>query len=164
MRPFGVQDENVDGLEPAKRLDGRGAGVAGGRPDHRRARALAHERAVHQPRHHLHGEVLEGQRRPVKQLEDEAVRRDLPQRRDGRVMEAAIGLGQHGLQVRQARIAFEERPHHAIGGIGIIEAGEPGDRVRLELGPGLRHEQAAVARERGKQRAFKGKRRRFAPR
>ena len=80
------------------------------------------------------------------------------------MMEAAIGLFQHGFQIGKARIAFEEGAHHAVGGIGIIEAGEPCDRVRLKLGPRLRHEEAAVARERGKQRSFKGKRRRFAPR
>ena len=71
--------------------------------------ALAHERAVHQPRHHLHGDVLEGERRPVKQLEQELVRPDLAERRDGRVMEAAIGLFEHGLEVGAGKRRLRER-------------------------------------------------------
>ena len=125
-----MQDEDVDRLEAAKRLDGGGAGVARGRADHSGMSALAHERAVHEPRHHLHGDVLEGERRPVKQLEQELVRTDLAERRDGRVMETAIGLFEHGLEVGQASVAFEKGAHDAVGDIGIVEAGESGDLIR----------------------------------
>ncbi len=125
---------------------------------------LRNKRAVHEPRHHLHGEVLEGERRPMKQLEQEFVRPDLAERRHGRVMEAAIGLFQHGFEVGKAGIAFEERTHDAIGGVGIVEAGERGDLVAREPRPGLRHQEAAVARHGGKERALEGERRRFAAR
>ena len=77
---------------------------------------LPQQRAVHQPRHHLHGEILEGERRPVKQLEQPARGRNLAERRDGRVMEAAIGLVEHGLEVAEARIALEIGAHDAVGG------------------------------------------------
>ena len=85
---------------------------------------LPPERAVHQPRHHLHGEVLEGERRPVKQLEQPGRRRNLPERRDGRVMEAGIGLVEHGFEVGRARIALEIGAHDAVCGLRIVEAGE----------------------------------------
>ena len=39
------------------------------------------EDVVHEPRQELHRHVLEGQRRAVEQLEQEAARRDLDQRR-----------------------------------------------------------------------------------
>ena len=77
---------------------------------------LPQQRAVHQPRHHLHGEILEGKRRPVKQLEQPARRRNLAERRDGRMMEAAIGFVEHGFEVGEARIALEIRAHDAVGG------------------------------------------------
>ena len=100
----------------------------------------------------------------MKQLEQELVRPDLAERRDGRVMEAAIGLFEHGLEVGQAGIAFEKGTHDAVGGIGIVEAGESGDLIRREPRPSLRHQQAAVARHGGKQRALEGERGRFAAR
>ena len=68
----------------------------------------------------------------MKQLEDERIRRDLAQRRDGRMMEAAIGLFEHGIEVGKARIALEKGAHDAAGGVGIVEAGEPRDLVRRE--------------------------------
>ncbi len=159
-----MQDENVDGLEPAKGLDGGGAGIAGRGADHRGVRALAQQRAVHQPRHHLHGEILEGERRPVKQLQQKRVRRDLVQGRDGRVMEAAIGLFQHGFEIGETGIAFEIRAHDPIGRIRVIEAGERGDLIRLKPRPGFRHIEAAVAGEGSEQRALKGDRGRFTAR
>ena len=48
------------------------------------------------------------------------------------MMEAAIGLLQHGFEVGEAGIADEIGAHHPEGGIGIVEPGEPGDRLGLE--------------------------------
>ena len=161
--PFGMQDENVDHVEAAKGLDGGGAGIAGGGADDRCPRALPPERTVHEPRHHLHGEVLEGERRPVKQLEQPARGRNLPERRDGRMMEAGIGLVEHGFEVASARIALEIGAHDAVGGLRIVEAGEGFDLGRRKTRPGFRHGEAAVAGKAREQRAFEGKRRGFAP-
>jgi hypothetical protein len=89
------------------------AGIAGGGADDRRPGNLSPQRAVHQPRHHLHGEVLEGERRTVKQLEQPARRRNLPERRDSRMMEAGIGLVGR-LRVYRARCP--ESTHDAVCG------------------------------------------------
>ena len=132
-------------------------------PDHGGARAAAQQRPVHEPGHHLHGEILEGERRPVKQLEQPGRGRDLTERRHGRVVKAAIGLVEHGFEIGEARIALEIGTQNAVGGVGIIETGERGDLARRETRPAFRHIEPAVAGEAGEQRAFEGKRRRFAP-
>ena len=160
---LGVKDENVDHVEAAEGLDGGGTGIAGGGADDRRPRALPAERAVHQPRHHLHGEVLEGERRPVKQLEQPARGRNLPERRDGRMMEAGIGVVEHGFKVCRARVAFKIGAHDAVSGFRIVEAGEGFDLGRRKTRPGFRHGEAAVAGKAREQRALEGKRRGFAP-
>ena len=158
-----MQDEDVDHVEAAEGFDGRGTGIAGGGADDRGARAAPLQRAVHQPRHHLHGEILEGERRPVKQLEQPARRRNLAERRDGRVMEAAIGVVEHGFEVGEARIALEIGAHDAVGGFCIVEAGEGFDLGGRKTRPGFRHIEAAVAGKTREQRPFEGKGLRFAP-
>ena len=160
---FRVQDEDVDGVEPTKGFNGGGAGIAGGGADHRGAAAVALQRAVHQPRHHLHGQVLEGERRPMEQLEQPRARCDLPQRRHGGMVEAGISLFQHGFEVGESRVVRKIRRHHLIGGLGIIEAGKSGDGISVELRPGLRHVQPAVAGKAGQKRPFEEKRRRLTP-
>ena len=87
-------------------------------PDDRRARAALGQHVVHQAREQLHGHVLERQRRPVEQLENEAVGSDLDQRRDGRVAEGGIGLVRHAPAVLRARCVARERVNDLNGDIG----------------------------------------------
>src|SRR5581483_10937835 len=116
------------------------------------------------PLHHLHGEVLEGERRAVKQLEQEAVRPDLAERRHSRVVKGAICLFQNLLEVGKAGIILKEGADDAVGGIGIVEAGERRDLAGRKARPGLRHQEPAVARHGGKERALERERRRLAAR
>ena len=67
--------------QPAEGLDRGGAGVARCRAEDRRPRAALAENVVHRPAQPLHGEVLEGERRPVEKFEREQVRLDLDERR-----------------------------------------------------------------------------------
>src|SRR6476620_7251244 len=139
------------------------AGVARGGADDGGAGAAPQQRMGHQPRQHLHGEILEGKRRPVKQLEQPARRPNLAERRDGRVMEAAIGFVEHGFEVIEARIALEIRTHDAVGGLLIIEPGEAFDLGGRKTRPRFRHIEPAVAGKTRKERPFEGKGLRFAP-
>ena len=92
-----VRIENVDvGLRlAAEGLDGRRAGVAGGRPENGRPRFPTAERAIHRAPEPLHGEILERQRRPVEELQREEIGLDLHERRGRGVTKAAIGVLGH---------------------------------------------------------------------
>jgi hypothetical protein len=100
----------------------------------------------------------------MEQLQDPELGGDLAERRHGGVVEAGIGLGDHLAQVLEARIAFQERPHHAVGDLVVIEAGHVSDFLRAESRPILRHIEAAIAGEPGEQRPFEEKRGGLAPR
>ena len=75
--PSGEQHHEVDLVTAAERLDRGAAGVARGRHHDGAAFAARGERMIHQPRQELHGEVFEGERRAVKQLERESVDAEL---------------------------------------------------------------------------------------
>ena len=74
---------------------------------------------VHQPRQQLHGDVLEGQRRPVEQLEHPVAGARLDQRRHRRVAEAGIGRLAHGAEVVVGDLAADEGPDHREGDLGV---------------------------------------------
>ena len=63
------QHDRVDAARAAERLDGGPAGVARGRRHDGHALAACGQHVVHQTRQQLHRHVLEGQRRPVEQLQ-----------------------------------------------------------------------------------------------
>ena len=93
------QHDEVDLVAVAKRLDGGAAGIARRRHHDGAALAARRQHMVHQPRHELHGEVLEGERRAVEQLEHEGVGAELRERRHGRMAERAVGLARHAGEV-----------------------------------------------------------------
>ena len=98
-RPSRKQHHQIDAIAAAKRLDRRAAGIAGGCDRDGDALAALFERVVHQPRQELHRQILEGERRPVKQFEQEGVGVDLRQRRHRRMAEGAVGLAGDPRQV-----------------------------------------------------------------
>ena len=104
----GKEDGDVDPLAAAKRLDRRAAGIAGGRADDGRALAALGEHMVHEAGEELHRHVLEGERRPVEELEQEMVRPDLDERRDRVVPEGRVGLVEHSSE-RAARRSRRRR-------------------------------------------------------
>ncbi len=65
------QHHHIDLGAAAERLDRGAAGVTRGGDNDCCALAALPQHMVHQARHQLHGEVLEGERRSVEQLEHE---------------------------------------------------------------------------------------------
>ncbi len=129
----------------AEGLDRGAAGVArGGDDDGGALRTLA-QHVVHQARHQLHGEVLEGERRSVEQLEHEQARGQLRERRGRRMAEGAVGLLRHAGEIGFRDAGADEGLDHLDRDFGIGLAGKTGDRLGAERGPRLGHIKAAVA-------------------
>ena len=139
------QHHHVDLRAAAERLDGGAAGVAGGRDHDGGALAARAQHVIHQPRHQLHRQVLEGERRPVEQLQHEQAGAELHQRRGGRMAEGAVGLLRHAREIGLRDAVADEGPDHLDRDLGIGPAGKAGDGLGIELGPRLRHIKPAVA-------------------
>ena len=86
-----VEDEDVDLIESSERLHGSAAGVPRGGAHDRRAAAAALEGMIHQAPQELHGDILEGERRPVEELEHEQVVVELNQRAHRPMAEGRVG-------------------------------------------------------------------------
>ncbi len=102
---------------------------------------------IHEARQELHGDVLEGQRRPVEQLQHPGVAARLHERRHRRVAEAGIGVARHGEKIRLRDGSADERMHDLDSDLGKGPAGERGNGVRGKGGPLGRHVKPAVARK-----------------
>ena len=120
------------------------------------ALAAGGQHAVHQAGQQLHGHVLEGQRRPVEQLQHPQAAVDLHQRRHRRVAEAGVGVARERDQLGARDRAAGERLQQGDGDLGERLAGEARDRLGRNLRPGLRHVEPAVAREPRQQRILEG--------
>ena len=149
-RPVREEHDGVDPLRAAEGLDGCAAGVAGGGAHHGDALAAGGEHPVHQPRHQLHGHVLEGEGGAVEKLENPKVSVDLDERGHGRVAEAGIGVAGERQQLGARDGAAGEGLQDRGGDLGEGLAGEGGDGLRA----------AAAARS----RARRGRRRGRGPR
>ena len=103
------QHHHVDLGAAAERLDRGAAGVARSCDHDGGALAALTQHVVHQPRHQLHGEVLEGERRPVKQFEHEQARPELGERRGRRMAERAVGLARHAGEIGLRRCRRRRR-------------------------------------------------------
>ena len=119
---------------------------------------------VHEPAQELHRQVLEGERRTVKQLEHEVAHAVLHQRRHCGMPEVAIGFARHAGEVVIGDGVAHERPHRLDRHLGIGRAGGIRDRARIELGPSLRYIEPAVARKPGQRRLDKVERLNLSPR
>ena len=117
---------------------------------------------VNQPAKDLHRQILEGERRPVKQLQHEGVGRELNERNDGRMAEAVIGLARHARDFAPLdRVAGKQREDFACD-LGIGAAGEARDRRCIKPRPRVGNVEPAVARKTGKRHVDEAKRRGFA--
>ena len=105
----GIEDEDVGLRLAAEGLDRRRAGVAGGRAEDGGARAGAAQRAVHQPAEPLHGEILERQRRPMEQFEQEEIVVELDERGGRRVAESRVGVLGEGRELGGGRCRRRRR-------------------------------------------------------
>ena len=121
------QHEQIGPLAAAERLDGGAAGVARGRDHDGGALAARRQRVIHQPRQQLHGDVLEGERRAVEQLEQEGAGAELRDRHHRRMPERAVGLAREPRQIRLGDGVADERPDHLDRHLGVGPAGKAGD-------------------------------------
>ena len=142
-----IEDENIDRLEPPERLDRRAAGVARGRADDGDPLSPPLQRGLEQLADQLHGEVLEGQRGPVEQLQQEVVGAKLDKRRARVVAEARIGAGDDVGQFRIGESVADEGAHDAEGGLFVAQPRQRRDVARRHLRDGLGDIEAAVARQ-----------------
>ena len=152
---LGVEHDDLGAATRRETRDGRRAGVTGGRHEHGDALVALAQDVLEEPADELQGEILEGQRGAVEELQQPLVGVELDERADGRVAEARVGLGAQPLQQRGLELVARERPDHARGDARIARS-----RARArERGPALGHVQAAVAREAGEQRVAEAERR-----
>ena len=161
---MGKEDEDVGLRLTAERLDRRRAGVARGRAEDRRPRSPPLQRAVHQPPQPLHGEILEGEGRPVEQFEHEEIVADLGQRRGRRVAESGIGVLSQRQQLGLREILADIRRDDTGRGFGVGQAGERADRLGRDHRRPLGRIEAAIASEPGQHRIAEAEPRRFAAR
>ena len=119
---------------------------------------------VHQPRHQLHGEVLEGERRPVEQLQHEQVGAELGERRHCGMTEGSVGLARHAGEIGLRQAVADEGPQHLDGDLGIRAPGKARDLLVHDRGPCLGHVKPAVASEPGQHRLDEIEGRGLAPR
>ena len=157
-----VHDEDVDLIEAAESLNGRGAGIARSRADDGRALAARFQRVVHQAAEQLHRHVLEGERGAVEEFEQEEIVGELRQRRDRRVAERAVGVRDHRRQVFARNGVADEGGDDRLGGFRIGAAGEPRDGGRVKLRISFRQVEPAIGRKPGQRRLGEIQRGRFA--
>jgi K(+)-stimulated pyrophosphate-energized sodium pump len=98
----------------------------------------------------------------MEQLEQPLVRRELAQRRDGGMIEGAIGCFDQLRQLVGGKILADERPEHPLGHHLIRSALQLLQRIALEPRPGLRQIQPAIGREAGEERRLEATRRHAA--
>ncbi len=115
---------------------------------------------IHQAGEQLHRQILEGQRRPMKQLQHERVRAELHQRRHCRMAEPVIGFPRHAGEFRDP-VGRKPRDHIA-GHIRIGTAGKSRDGGGIDGGPRLRYIEPAIARQAHERDVDEAKRRSLA--
>src|SRR5207247_5979987 len=89
--PLRIEKEDVDRRLAAARGERGGAGVARGRADDCYPLAAPRQRCVEEQAQELQRQILERQRRSVKQLEEPQIAIELDQRRDRVMAESAVG-------------------------------------------------------------------------
>ena len=94
------ENEHIDIIKPAKRLDRRRSGIARGGADNGDAAALLGQFDLKKLPDHLHGEILERQRRAVEKFQQVMAGGKLHQGRAGGVAKARVGAGKRALQAR----------------------------------------------------------------
>ena len=91
-----MEDHDVHGVAVTAGLDGRRAGIARCGTHDGDPFAPPGQFVVEQTTHQLEGHVLEGQRGPVKELQQVDAIGQLDQRRHVRGVECRVGVGHHG--------------------------------------------------------------------
>ena len=160
---MGIEHNNVRLRAITERFHCCAACVTGRRHHDGGALAARFQRVVHHAAKELHGEILERQRRPVKQLEHELIIAGLHQRHRRRMAEGVIGLACHAGEIGLGNGVTDKRPDHLDRDFGIGTACEGRDLLLAQARPGFRHIESAVAGETREHDIDKAKRWGFAP-
>ena len=107
-------------------VDRRGSSVARGGADDRHSLAAPCQHLVEHRREELHREVLEGQGRPVEQLEQPIVALEVAQGCRGGVAETGVGRAGEAIELAAVEASFGEGCEDRGGQCRIVE--------RLQLG------------------------------
>ena len=149
-----MQHHHIHCFKPGKGLNGSPTRITGRCRDNGHLLAALCEHMGKELAEQLHGQVLEGQGRPVKQLKQELVCVQLRQRRDGRMGEGAIGSFYHA-----GDIVFWDRrgkgPDNARGHVRVRTPGHVGEIRGAEGWPGLGHVEAAITGKTREEHVFK---------
>ena len=142
------QHEDLDAALAFQGVLGGAAGVARCRAQDVEPAAAARELVLEGLADELHRDVLERERRAVRQAEHEDARLERPQRHDARVAEdvGAVGSQQHRAQV-VGRDVVDEARQHREGELGIRELAPRSERRRVDGRVALGNVEAAVGRE-----------------
>ena len=149
------QHDQIDIVETRERIDRGTAGIARGRDHDGGALRALRQHMVHQPRDQLHRDVLERQRRAVKQLQQELIGAGLVERHHRRMTEGGIGLVGHAAEIGVGNLAADKRTDHVDRDFPIGPAEKAGDGLRRQLRPDFGHVEAAVAGEPGQHHVAK---------
>ena len=143
--PVREQHDQIDIVETRERIDRRAAGIARRRDHDGGALIALGQHVIHQPRDQLHRDVLERQRRAVKQLQHELIGPDLVERHHRRMAKGRVSLVSHTAEIGVGNLACRERPDHVNRDFPIRPAEKARDGLGRELRPDLGHVEAAVA-------------------
>ncbi len=139
------QHDQIDIVETGKSIDRGAAGIARGCDHDGGALRPLSEHVIHQPRDQLHRDVLERQRRAVKQLQQELIGPDLIERNHRGVTECGVGLVGHAPEIGVGNLVTDKRADHIDRDFPIGPAEKSGDGLGRKLRPRFGHVKAAVA-------------------
>ena len=142
-----IEDDHPRPRHPVEGGGDRAAGVAGSGDQHGQLAVLAAGQPGHQPGHEARAEILEGERRPVEELEDVIARREGDQGR----LERHRALDDF-LQRRGWHVLVEERVRHRVA--DFLEGQFPPDRpeFRAQHRQRVGHVKPVVRRQRAEDR------------
>ena len=161
--PVRKQHDQVDIVETGERVDRGTPGIARGRDHDGGALRAPGQHMVHQPRDQLHRDVLERQRRTVKQFQHELIGTGLVERHHGRMAERGVGLIGHAAEIGIGDFAADKRADHLDRDFPIRPPQKSGDGFRRKLWPDFGHVEAAVAGKPGQHHVAETKGRGLAP-
>ena len=140
-----IKRDDIDLRAAAEGFDRGAAGIAGSRDHDGGALVSLQQHVIHQPGDQLHRQILEGERRAVKEFEHEQIGVELHERRGRRVAERAIGLARHARKIGLGDGLADKRLEHFDRDFGVRAAGKTCNHVRRKLRPRFRHIKPAVA-------------------
>jgi len=140
-----IQDEDLGAGAAEQAVDGGGAGVARGGAEHGERLVAGHALVLVEVAEELEGEVLEGERGPVEELEHPGLVVELAQRGDVGVVEFRVRGGRHAREVGDRDVGGEEREELAEQ-LRVREL-DPRLPFAGEVGQRLGQEQPAIGRE-----------------